>query len=184
VVPPGRLRSRPPWSDEGEGVKPARWVGDLAGVAILTGVYFVAGKLGLMLALVNPSASAVWPPTGIALAALLLVGYRVWPGILIGAFLVNVTTAGSVATSLGIAAGNTLEALVAAHLANRLAGGRRAFDGPQGVVLFVVLAGLAMTVKVAGPQGLACADLTELEFARRQKRRGSCQHCAKGRSRD
>ncbi len=127
-------------------MKPARWARDLAGVAILAGVYFVAGKLGLRLALVNPSASAVWPPTGIALAALLLVGYRVWPGVLIGAFLVNVTTAGTVATSLGIATGNTLEALVAARLVNRFAGGRRAFDGPQGVFLFVVLAGLASTV--------------------------------------
>jgi signal transduction histidine kinase len=132
-------------SDKGDGMKAARWVGDLSAAAILAGVYFVAGKLGLMLASVHPSASAVWPPTGIALAAVLLFGNRVWPGILIGAFLVNVTTAGTVATSLGIATGNTLEALVGAHLVSRFAGGRRAFDGPQGVFLFVVLAGLAST---------------------------------------
>src|SRR5258706_391968 len=70
-------------------------------------VYFLAGKGGLKLAFVHANASAVWAPTGIALAAFLLLGYRVWPGIALGAFLVNITTAGSVATSLGIAAGNT-----------------------------------------------------------------------------
>jgi len=66
----------------------------LAGVAALAGVYFIAGKLGLKLAFVNASATAVWPPAGIALAAFLIFGYRVWPGNLLGAFLVNLTTAG------------------------------------------------------------------------------------------
>src|SRR2546428_346573 len=80
--------------------------------ATVAAIYFIAGKLGLRLALVHPSATAVWPPTGIALAAFLIFGYRVWPGILLGAFLVNITTAGNVATSIGIAIGNTLEGLV------------------------------------------------------------------------
>jgi integral membrane sensor domain MASE1 len=75
-------------------------------LAVLFGLYVVAGKLGLSLALVHASASPVWPPTGIALAALLTLGYRVWPAIFAGAFVVNVTTMGSVATSLGIASGN------------------------------------------------------------------------------
>ena len=57
----------------------------------LATAYFLAGKLSLDLALVHPQASAVWPPTGIALAILLLQGYRLWPGVLLGAFLVNVT---------------------------------------------------------------------------------------------
>lgn len=70
-------------------MRPSRWVTDLAAVAILAAVYFVAGKLGLMLAFVHASATAVWPPTGIALAAFLLLGYRVWPGILLGAYLVH-----------------------------------------------------------------------------------------------
>src|SRR5438309_11041176 len=94
----------------------------------LAAAYFVAGRLGLRFAVANPSATAVWPPTGIALAALLLAGYDVWPAILVGAFLVNVTTAGSVATSLGIAIGNTLEGLVGAYLVNRFARGRRACE--------------------------------------------------------
>src|SRR5213083_2801835 len=93
-------------------------------LAILTAVYFAAGKLGLALAFVNASASAVWPPAGIALAALLLLGYRTWPAIFVGAFLVNLTTAGDIATSVAIASGNTLEAIAGAWLVNRFAGGK------------------------------------------------------------
>lgn len=111
-------------------------------VVLLCGVYFLAGKLGLKLAFVNASASAVWPPTGIAIAASLILGYRVWPGILLGAFLVNFTTQGSIATSLGIAVGNTLEGLVAAYLVNRFARGRSAFDKARDLLKFVILAGI------------------------------------------
>jgi signal transduction histidine kinase/ActR/RegA family two-component response regulator len=117
-------------------------------IGILTVVYFIAGKLGLMLASLHASASPVWPAAGIALAALLVLGYRVWPAIFVGAFLVNVTTAGSVATSLAIASGNTLEAVCGAWLVNRLAGGTTVFDRPQGVFKF----GLAAVVStVIGP---------------------------------
>src|SRR3979490_2468427 len=97
-------------------------------IGILTILYFVAGKLGLKLAFLNASASPVWPPTGIALAAILVLGYRTWPAIFLGAFLVNFTTAGNVATSISIATGNTLEALCAAWLVNRFAGGINVFD--------------------------------------------------------
>ena len=62
--------------------------------ALLAGLYFVAGKLGLTLAFVNASATAVWPPTGLAIAALLLIGLEVWPAIFIGAFAVNLPSAG------------------------------------------------------------------------------------------
>src|SRR5206468_7071615 len=100
----------------------------LALLVLLAVIYLIAGKLGLRLAFVNPSATAVWPPTGIALAALLTLGYEVWPGIFAAAFLVNLTTAGSIPTCLGIAAGNTLEGLVGAYLVNRWANGRNPFD--------------------------------------------------------
>src|ERR1051326_5309150 len=83
----------------------------LPAIAVLTIVYLVAGKLGLRFASFHASASPVWPPVGIALAALLLLGYRVWPAIFVGAFLVNATTMGNIATSFGIATGNTLEAI-------------------------------------------------------------------------
>jgi integral membrane sensor domain MASE1 len=70
--------------------------------------YIVVGKLSLRLASVHPSASPVWPPTGIAIVALLTLGRRYWPAILVGAFFVNLTTTGTALTSLGVAAGNTL----------------------------------------------------------------------------
>jgi signal transduction histidine kinase len=109
-------------------------------IGIVGVAYFIAGKLGLTLASINASASPVWPPTGIALAVLVILGYRTWPAILLGAFLVNLTTAGNVATSVGIAAGNTLEAVCGAALVNKFAGGIHAFDRAQGVFKFALAA--------------------------------------------
>lgn len=118
---------------------------DAAIVLGLVAVYFVAGKSGLKLAFVNSSASAVWPPTGIALASLLVLGMRFWPAILLGAFLVNVTTSGDLPASLGIALGNTLEGVVGCWLVSRFAGGRRAFERPQDIFKFAILAGMLST---------------------------------------
>ncbi len=120
---------------EGSGMRvsgPSRW----AMLAALTVGYIVAGKLGLRFASVHASATAVWPPTGIAVAALLLLGARAWPAVAVGAFVVNVTTAGSLVTSLGIALGNTLEGLIGAHLVERCAAGAHAFDRPRDVFSF------------------------------------------------
>src|SRR5436309_7427156 len=117
-------------------------------IGLLTLGYFIAGKFGLMLASLHASASPVWPPAGIALAALLLLGYRAWPAIFVGAFLVNVTTAGNVATSLAVASGNTLEAVCGAWLVNRFAGGTTVFDRPQGAVKFALA---AVVSTVIGP---------------------------------
>lgn len=129
-------------------------------ITVLALAYFVAAKLGLSLALVNKYATAVWPPTGIALAVLLLRGYRLWPGILIGAFLANVTTGDTVTltgmlASLGIAIGNTLEALLGAHLLNRFANGLRAFDCARDAFRFAAFAALASTT-VSATVGVAC----------------------------
>ncbi|MBI2683125.1 MAG: MASE1 domain-containing protein [Acidobacteriales bacterium] len=126
-----------------------RFLQDLAANLVFAVVYFFAGKLGLSLAFENPSATPVWPPTGIALAALLIFGYRLWPAILVSAFLVNLTTAGTVATSIGIAAGNTLEALLGAYLANRYANGRRFFERAPDVFRFIFLAALVSTMASA-----------------------------------
>src|SRR5213083_1851795 len=127
-------------------------------IGLLTLVYFIAGKVGLVLASLNASASPVWPPAGIALAALLLFGYRVWPAILVGAFLVNVTTAGNVATSFAIAAGNTLEAVAGAWLVNQFAGGKEFCDRPQGAFKFALAAGISTVISPAfGVTSLALA---------------------------
>ena len=114
-------------------------------ILVLASTYALTGKLGLSLAVVHPSATAVWPPSGIALAALLVLGYRVWPGILLGAFLANITTSGNTFTSFGIAAGNTLEGLVGAYLVNSFANGPHFCERPQDIFKFTVLAGMVST---------------------------------------
>src|SRR5213592_937953 len=131
-------------------------------IGLLTAIYFIAGKLGLMLASLHASASPVWPPAGIALAALLLLGYRAWPAIFVGAFLVNVTTAGNFATSFAIATGNTLEALAGAWLVNRFAGGRNVFERPQGVFKFALAAAISTVISpVFGITSLALTGFAD-----------------------
>jgi len=115
-------------------------------LAGLFGLYVLAGKLGLSLASVHASASPVWPPTGVALAAFLTLGYRVWPAVFAGAFVVNITTAGSLPTSLAISLGNTLEGGLGAYLVMRYANGAHAFDHAQDVFKFAALAGLAASL--------------------------------------
>jgi signal transduction histidine kinase len=131
-------------------------------IGILAVVYFIVGKFGLMLASLHASASPVWPSAGIALAAILLCGYRVWPAIFVGAFLVNVTTAGNVATSFAIAIGNTLEALAGAWLVNQFAGGKDFCDRPQGVFKFALAAALSTVISPAlGVTSLALAGFAD-----------------------
>jgi diguanylate cyclase (GGDEF)-like protein/PAS domain S-box-containing protein len=118
---------------------------NLATTTALAVVYFGAAKLGLRFALVHPSATALWAPTGIALAAFLIFGFRVWPGIFLGAFLANLTTAGTAFTSLGIAAGNTLEGVVGCYLVKRFAHAQHAFERAQDIFKFAFLAGMVST---------------------------------------
>ena len=62
-------------------------------VLISAAAYCITGKLGLLLAIPPGYATAIWPPSGIALAATLMYGYSVWPGIVLGSILVNIGTA-------------------------------------------------------------------------------------------
>src|SRR6266704_190438 len=127
-------------------------------LAALAAGYFVAGKVGLEVAYVHPSATVVWPPSGLTLAAFLLLGYEVWPAILLGAFLVNITTAGDVATSAAIAAGNTLEGLVGAYLVNRFARGHRACERARDIFKLAGLAALGSTA-VSATAGVVALSL-------------------------
>jgi diguanylate cyclase (GGDEF)-like protein len=118
---------------------------DLAIITALAVVYFGAAKLGLKVAFVNPSATALWAPTGITLAAFLIFGFRVWPGAFLGAFFANLTTAGSVLTSIGIATGNTLEGVAGCYLVRRFARGPQVFARAQDIFKFAFLAGMVST---------------------------------------
>ena len=127
----------------------------------LAAAYFVAGRLGLRFAVVSPNATVVWPPTGIALAALLLAGYDVWPAIMVGAFLVHLSTTGSVPSAVAIAAGNTLEGLLGAYLVNRFARGRRVLERARDIFTFAVLAGIVSTA-VSATAGVLAISLDGL----------------------
>src|SRR5260370_610939 len=129
----------------------------LVGLAVCA-AYILAGKFSLRLASVHPSASPVWPPTGIAIATLVGLGLRFWPAVFAGAFVVNLTTAGSVLTSLGISAGNTLEAVLAAYLVIRFANGRRAFERTWDILRFA-LYGATLCTAVAATFGVTSLTL-------------------------
>jgi two-component system phosphate regulon sensor histidine kinase PhoR len=117
-------------------------------LAVVTAVYFGSAKAGLALAFANSSVTAIWPPTGLALAAVLLCGYRIWPAIALGAFLSNVTTAAPLGSVLGITAGNTLEALLGGYLLSRV-GFNRSLERMRDVVALVALAGVVSTMASA-----------------------------------
>ena len=148
--------SRLPGLDSLQGRR--RVAATLALNVLLAAAYFFAGKLGLSVATINPSVTTVWAPAGIALGAFLLWGYRAWPGIVLGAFLVNIATTGSAATALGIALGNTLAAVLGAYLVNRFARGTQAFSRLSDSLKFILLAGLLSTI-VAATLGVAALAL-------------------------
>ena len=131
---------------------------------LVTAAYVLSGRLGLSLALVNESTTAVWPPAGIAVAALLLFGLRIWPAVAAGAFLVNALTSNNTVASLAIAAGNTLEVVTAAWAVQRFARGRAAFDQTADILRFVLLAAIGATT-IAATVGTSTLLLTGLAAA-------------------
>src|SRR6266404_6884192 len=115
-------------------------------IAIVAGLYFLAAKLGLSLAFLNASVSPVWPPTGVAIALVFLLGYRSAPGVLLGALIANYfLTDVSLATAAGISIGNTLEATTAVYLVRRFVGSANPFNRAIDVLKFVVFAGILST---------------------------------------
>jgi len=118
-----------------------RW---LARALALAAAYFVVAKIGLRYATIGPSISPVWPPTGLAVAALVLLGPGYWPAILLGAFVANATTSIPLLAAAGIACGNAAEATVAAYVLRRVAGQHVTLDD---------LVGVRTLVGVAAPVG-------------------------------
>jgi integral membrane sensor domain MASE1 len=116
-----------------------------ARIVVLAGVYYGAAKLGLSLAFAAHSVTAIWPPTGIALAAILLWGYRVWPGVALGALLANSWTGVPFYTVAGITVGNTLEALAGAYLLLELTGFRPSLERVRDVLALAVLGATVST---------------------------------------
>ncbi len=126
-------------------------------IAVLALIYFLAAKASMTLAIPPGYATALWPPSGIALAAVLLLGRRIWPGIWIGAALANLTVQGLPLLAAGIGTGNTLEAVVAAALVRPFINRRGEFDSGEAVVIFSFAS--ALSAFIAAIIGTLCLIL-------------------------
>ncbi len=120
----------------------ARYLVELALVLV---AYFLGGKVGLAVPFTSGNVSPVWPPAGIALVAMLVVGYRVWPGVAIGAFLVNFFTPIPHVAALGIAVGNTVGPLAGAWLLRRIPGFQPSLTRLRDVLGLIVFAAVGAT---------------------------------------
>ncbi len=122
-------------------------------ISLIAVVYLITAKLGLMLSYPGTNASPIWAPTGIAIAFTLLLGYRIWPGIAIGAFAanfiflsnLNLPLPTSVVGSLATASGNTLEALAAVFLIRRFSKADNVFEQTSDIIKFILLGALIST---------------------------------------
>ena len=108
-------------------------------MVLLAAAYFAAAKVSLLAAIPPGYATAIWPPSGIALAGLLLGSTRLWPGVWIGSFAANLTVEGALLASLVIATGSTLQAFAVATLVRRQLGVPRRFERVREVLKFVGL---------------------------------------------
>ncbi|MCC6321340.1 MAG: MASE1 domain-containing protein [Phycisphaerales bacterium] len=136
------LRGSPDTAWRGRAVEHARYA---ARLAAFVAIYYVIARLSLRLALVQGNAAPVWPATGVSLAAILLGGYRMWPGIAVGVYLATAWSPAGPWTSIGLAAGNTLEAVTGAYLLRWWTGGRVDLGRVRDVVGLIVLAGFVAT---------------------------------------
>src|SRR5262249_61249157 len=127
---------------------------DLAVLVAIGGVYVGAAKLGLALSVADGLITPVWAPTGIALAAMILFGRRVWPAILVAAFIANATSGASIPVALTISVGNTLEALVGSALLSRVRF-RPALSRVRDVIALIVLGAVVSTAVSATVGGRA-----------------------------
>ena len=112
---------------------------------LVASAYFAGAKIGLAYAVVGGAISLVWPSSGIALVALLALGFAVAPGIAIGSFLANLSVGVPVAVAAMIGVGAMVAALTAAILLDRAARFRIALESTNDVVAFIGLAAVMST---------------------------------------
>lgn len=108
-------------------------------IVLVAGAYIAGAQLGFFLAFLHSQVSPVWPPEGISLALVLLRGYRVAPGILVGAFLANYLNNPHIPTAALIAAGNTSSVLLAAYFIQKYSGGANPFTRVRSVLIFLTI---------------------------------------------
>jgi len=113
---------------------------------VLAVIYHLAARLGLQMAYVQANTSPVWPPTGIGLAALLLFGARLWPGISLGVLFGSLLTGAPFNLALGLAIGNTIEALLAVFILKRVFNLHNELDRIQDVIALVIVSLFCTTI--------------------------------------
>ncbi len=118
----------------------------LAKVFLLAVAYVATGKVGLNLDAVSGFATLVWVPTGLSLAALLRWGLPFWPGVALGAFIVNYWTGATLFMAFGMAVGNTLEAVVGAYLLTKCCGSAFSLNRIRDVVVFIFFGAIFSTL--------------------------------------
>jgi signal transduction histidine kinase len=124
----------------------AQFVKYIGGVILLGIIYHLAARLGLLMANVQPNTSPVWPPTGIAIAALLLFGKKYWPGITLGVFFGYLFNNNALNISIGLAIGNTLEAIAAEFLLRKFMDFHNSLDRIQDVIGLGIISALATAI--------------------------------------
>jgi integral membrane sensor domain MASE1 len=132
---------------------------DTTHVVLLAVAYWATAWIGLRYVTIGHSVSLVWPPAGLAFAALVILGPRMWPGVTLGAFLANAMTPVPLAAVAGIALGNTGEALLAALILRRIAGSRPQLEEPRHVRVMLFVAA-PLGALVAALIGVAMLRLT------------------------
>ena len=142
-----------------------RTLSTIGGFALLAGVYGLAAFFSLRLALVEENITPLWPPTGIAVAALLLFGTRWWPGIAIGALAVNLPITESPFAAVITAVGNTLAPLLTVWILRR-ARFRTELDRPRDVVvlLFAALSSMLLSATIGAASLVLSDQLASGEF--------------------
>lgn len=127
-------------------------------IVAIAALYVLAARAGLRLDAISGFATLVWPPTGIALAALLLGGYGLWPGVFLGAAIANVLTGAPILVAIGIAAGNSLEAVFGAYALRRIPGFRLSLDRVRDAIGLILFAG-ALAPLIAATIGVTTLHL-------------------------
>jgi signal transduction histidine kinase len=130
-------------------------------VALVCLAYFATGRLGLWVPFTSGNVSPVWPASGVALAATLLLGPYAWFGIAIGAFLVNFLSPIPAVAAAGIAIGNASSAVVGGYLLKRTAGFQHSLLRLKDVLALITFGAVASTM-VAATVGTTTLFLTDV----------------------
>ena len=118
-------------------------------IVLVTAAYFFAGRLGLLVPYMGTQITLIWLPTGIAVAALFRWGYRCWPGIFLGAFLVNASVGGTIALALCVAIGNTLAPVLSTKLLTYFKFNQK-LAHMRDVIIMIAVACIGMLISASG----------------------------------